>query len=763
MSVRLVFAVTETGAEAAAGDYFTAIEFGSALHARFGWQIEYRSKVEGGKEGWYDLTDIDYLVVMVEEYDLNAIFNASPWLIKIAWARNWFERWCQHTWIKDYDLHLASSRRGADFMDLHTGKRTRVMRIATNQERFNIYDRPVKPAHNFVFTGHYWQSERDMVAALSSLPPNFHGAIYGKNWEQVPSLLHLYQGSVPYSKIHEVYRQATVVIDDANHVTKEWGAANSRVFDALAAGCLVITNSQSVSDEVFDGRLPVYESPETLAHLLDHYLKHEDERTHLVGELRKIVLARHCYSHRALEFALQLRSLRKPGIEHTAFSFYQHAPLLTNGTEEVLKLQPEPAVSSALPFVSFVVPLFNHLEETRQMLTSLQASLPEGLHYEIILVDDASVDETPVWLKTLRDSRIKVLINETNRGYAATNNAGVKLAKGELLGLLNNDLIFEPGWLIPMVSILLSSQLNAGLVGNVQYRIADGELDHSGLALNPEGQLHHVQTLPNQPIEKVWAVTGACMMLHKADFEALGGFDETFVNGCEDIDLCFKMRKAGKAVYLASKSRICHHVSLSRKTNTLQDLRNSRLLFKRWRPEIKRKLSEVWRKLILAGPHTYTGKLQGELTGEFLATPFAASQVIAEKMLSREEMHWHSLLEDAEVVAPAKLMTRGLSFSQEHGAHLLQSSAALIIEGLTDVRKLCFCGHRIDDLRESVMLTIRVNNYQVFRIMLKADSNINAVINDPLLLSGMANTFHVETSHPLLLTYLVINDQISYL
>lgn len=620
----------------------------------------------------------------------------------------------------------------------------------------------IKPAHDFVFTGHYWQSERDIVAALSSLPSNFRGAIYGKNWEQVPSLLNLHQGYVPYSKIHEVYRQATVVIDDANHVTKEWGAANSRVFDALAAGCLVITNSQSVSDEVFDGRLPVYESPENLAHLLDHYLKHEDERTHLVGELRRIVLASHRYSHRALEFVLQLCSLRKLGIEHTAFSFYQHAPLLTNDAEELLKLQHEHTESNALPFVSFVVPLFNRLEETRQMLTSLQASLPEGLHYEIILVDDASVDKTPVWLKTLHDSRIKVLINETNRGYAATNNAGVKLAKGELLGLLNNDLIFESGWLIPMISVLLSSKLNAGLVGNVQYRIANGELDHAGVAINPEGQLHHVQTISNHPYKKVLAVTGACMMLRKADFKEVGGFDDVFVNGCEDIDLCFKIRKAGKAIYLASESRIHHHVGLSRKTNTLQDLRNSRVLFKRWRPEIKRELSKVWRRLIEAGPHAYIDKLQGELTEEFLATPFSASRVIAEKMLRREERHWHSLLEDAEVFPPAKIMTRGLLFSEEHGGHLLQSSAALVIDGLTDVRKLFFCGHRIDDLRESVMLTIRVNNLQVFRIMLKAESNISAAINDPLLLSGMANAFHVETSHPLLLTHLVINGQISY-
>lgn len=67
----------------------------------------------------------------------------------------------------------------------------------------------------------------------------------------------LYRGFVKYDELPSVYAQSRLVIDDANHQTKTWGAANSRVFDALAAGCLIITNSQSVSDEVFGDLLPV--------------------------------------------------------------------------------------------------------------------------------------------------------------------------------------------------------------------------------------------------------------------------------------------------------------------------------------------------------------------------------------------------------------------------------------------------------------------------------------------------------------------------
>lgn len=648
MPFRLAFAVTEAGPEAAAGDYFTALELGTALQARFGWHIEYRSKNDEG-EGWYDLAGIDLLVVMVEEYELPAIRNASLHLVTIAWARNWFERWCYHPWVADYDLHLASSRQAADFMSQRTGKLARLLRIATNPGRFNTDGRPARPTLDYVFTGHYWQAERDIVDALSALPTHYRGAIYGKNWEQVPALAHLHRGFVPYGQIHEVYRQATIVIDDANHVTKEWGAANSRVFDALAAGCLVITNSQSVSDDAFDGRLPVYESPEGLANLLERYLNNEDERSHLLDELRGMVLARHCYAHRAMELGVHLRSLRKQGIDFVAATSVRESTLPAPAAEESPQRQPDHAMPKHRPFVSFVVPLFNHLAETREMLASLQASLPEGLDYEIILADDASTDGTASWLKTLRDPRIKVLISETNRGYAANNNAGVRLATGQLLGLLNNDLLFEPGWLEPMLAVLLSPDLKAGLVGNVQYRVADGAVDHAGVRMNRDGELEHIRTLPatDTAYTPAFAVTGACVLLRKADFEAVGGFDTAYRNGAEDIDLCFKLRRLGRDIVVANQSRIRHHVSLSRGPASLNDIRNSRVLYTAWRKEIKRKLSIVWRDLLAQAPAAYADTLEGALDPNFGASPLTAWRV-AEAILQRQAARWAWLLEGGQ-------------------------------------------------------------------------------------------------------------------
>lgn len=300
--LRIVFAVTEVGELAAAGDLFTAMELGAALEERFGWQIDYRP--QGG--AWYDMTGVDVVIAMVDDFDPRCIHGSSPGLVKIAWARNWFERWCDRAWLGVFDLYLASSQLSARYVSSRTGKLAHILRIGTNPQRFNVEGRQPVPTLDYVFTGNYWGSDRDVASALGALPMKLRGAIYGKGWHAHPHLARLDKGFVRYADLPDVYRRAAIVIDDANHVTKAWGAANSRVFDALAAGCLVITNSESVSLDVFDGELPVYRSNDDLVQMVSHYANDHKSRAALQERLRRLVLAKHCYSHRAFEFGLYL-------------------------------------------------------------------------------------------------------------------------------------------------------------------------------------------------------------------------------------------------------------------------------------------------------------------------------------------------------------------------------------------------------------------------------------------------------------------------
>jgi len=302
--------------------------------------------------------------------------------------------------------------------------------------------------------------------------------------------------------------------------------------------------------------------------------------------------------------------------------------------------------------ISFIIPLFNHVDETRTMLASLVSSLPFNLDYEIIFVDDCSTDGTREWLRSLADERIQTLFNAVNLGYAKSNNLGAQLASGRLLGLLNNDLIFKSGWLEPMLKIIEDQSNNAGIVGNVQYRVDNKKLDHAGFEINPRGQFSHIRDIPvglGSDHYECLAVTGACVLIQNEEFVKVGGFDESYINGCEDVDLCYKLRAQGRKIYVATQSRIEHHISLSRKHDRPQNQRNSRRLYSRWHNEIVSELAVRWLNLLELGPQTYQKIIDGKLSDDFLKNRDAAAVRIAQCMVLREQYQW---IRDLDEVNP---------------------------------------------------------------------------------------------------------------
>ncbi|MGB3559429.1 MAG: tetratricopeptide repeat protein, partial [Geitlerinemataceae cyanobacterium] len=293
--LRIGFAVTEADMAASAGDYFTALELGEQLVRELGWEVFYLSK----DENWYDMTLLDVLVVMRDDYHLPSLKNAKPSLVKVIWARNWFERLASREWVGDYDCIWSSSQHAADYLSEQLSKPVTVMRIATNADRFLGTEVNPEFSSDYCFTGSYWDAHREIIDLLEpeNLPYKF--ALYGYNWEKVEKFKKWSRGSLSYTEIPKVYAATKIVIDDANLVTKEWGSVNSRVFDALGAGALVITNGVKGSEEVFGGLLPTYDSPESLEALLREYLTDEPKRLERVAQLQKMVLEQHTYNNRA--------------------------------------------------------------------------------------------------------------------------------------------------------------------------------------------------------------------------------------------------------------------------------------------------------------------------------------------------------------------------------------------------------------------------------------------------------------------------------
>lgn len=244
------------------------------------------------------------------------------------------------------------------------------------------------------------------------------------------------------------------------------------------------------------------------------------------------------------------------------------------------------------------------------MFRSLQDTLPRDLSAEYIFVDDGSTDGTRSWLESLAERSVRVLLNAENRGFAASVNRGATHAVGEILILLNNDLVLTRGWLTPLLHQHARLGSKAGVLGNVQRRVDDGTVDHAGIAINEKGKPEHIQDLSAggpgvwfRGWRKVPAVTGACLLISRRLWQELGGFDERFVNGCEDVDLCFRALSARKTNLVVLRSSIFHHVSSS-VGRKLRDERNTLRLTLKWRDTLalfaaqrwsEHYLSEEWR------------------------------------------------------------------------------------------------------------------------------------------------------------------------
>ena len=291
------FAVTEAHKNAKAGDYFTAMELASACAEKLGWEVRFLAS----NQNWYDLDGIDVLVVMVDAYDLAKMRHAKPGLVKVAWMRNWFDRWAVRPCFDDYDIYLCSSKTGGEFIE-RCGKEAHIFPIAANEKRFKPGDKQTLYNSDYCFTGHKWGVIRDIEAMLDPSQLEYEFAVYGNGWGGHDRFGRNWKGFVQYNELPAVYAATRVVIDDAvNDITKPWGSVNSRVFDALASGALVITNDVKGSNEIFGGKLPAYKTPEELQSLLELYLGNENTRLALVADLRKTVLENHTYNHRTCQ------------------------------------------------------------------------------------------------------------------------------------------------------------------------------------------------------------------------------------------------------------------------------------------------------------------------------------------------------------------------------------------------------------------------------------------------------------------------------
>lgn len=194
---------------------------------------------------------------------------------------------------------------------------------------------------------------------------------------------------------------------------------------------------------------------------------------------------------------------------------------------------------------------------------------------EVLVMDNASADGLPraIEQEHTGDPRVQVVRNGRNLGFGAAMNRGAALAQGEALLLLNPDCLLGAGDAEALLDTL-RDEPQAGLVGAVVCD-ADGHADPASRRRDPllgralrtlwqratgrrgQGGVEVEGSLP-AAVSAEEAVSGALMLMPRAVFAELGGFDEGYFLHCEDLDLCRRVRDAGYRVLLDGRVRVLH-------------------------------------------------------------------------------------------------------------------------------------------------------------------------------------------------------------
>ena len=232
--------------------------------------------------------------------------------------------------------------------------------------------------------------------------------------------------------------------------------------------------------------------------------------------------------------------------------------------------------------VSICIVNWNGREVLADLLESLH-KLTDTASIEVIVVDNASADGSAEMVRRLFPWA-KLIVNDTNLGFARANNQAARVALGRRLYFLNNDTVLPAGSIDTLVRFL-DEYPDAVAVGP-QLINADGSYQPScrnlptlaallykvrvlrwtGMFRSAYKVYRTVDLEPDQ-IAQVEQLGGAALLITREAFETCGGWDEAFVFGLEDVDFCARLRESGPLFYMG-KAQVTHLGGVSSEANS---------------------------------------------------------------------------------------------------------------------------------------------------------------------------------------------------
>ncbi len=235
-------------------------------------------------------------------------------------------------------------------------------------------------------------------------------------------------------------------------------------------------------------------------------------------------------------------------------------------------------LSTPLPHVTVIVPT----RDNAALLARCVSGIMSGTDYanlELIIVDNDSNEPQTLSLfnRLSKNPKIKIVKYPGPFNYSAINNMAVGLASGDIIALLNNDIIVKDGsWLREMVSIAV--QRDVGAVG-AKLLYGDGRIQHAGVVLGvgPEAIAGHFGHYEDENsggyigqyalTREVSAVTGACLVMRKEIYDQVGGLDAVNLPvAYNDVDFCLRIREQGLRIIWTPFAELLHYESASRGT-----------------------------------------------------------------------------------------------------------------------------------------------------------------------------------------------------
>lgn len=209
---------------------------------------------------------------------------------------------------------------------------------------------------------------------------------------------------------------------------------------------------------------------------------------------------------------------------------------------------------------------------------SVARVLADPLVDQFVIVDNGSPSAEATRLQSLaeRDGRVVLVAGQGNVGFARGANLGARAADGDILIFLNPDAFLQPGCVAglvraienrPVPSLVGGRVLNADRTEQRGARRGDITPMTALLSLSKLAQLapglkrfevHWERDAAPDQVSPVPTVSGACMCMRREDFEAVGGFDEGYFLHVEDVDLCWRVRRAGGQVLFHPKAEVVH-------------------------------------------------------------------------------------------------------------------------------------------------------------------------------------------------------------